>query len=265
MTDHKNIHEAMLAVYQEVGYVQKKGKNSAQNYRYAGETDFIEAIRPAMINAGIICFPKEYKDGQYIEVRRPGKGGGEERVSYNAVGTYVYCLYHAASSTGIDVEVRGEGNDSLDKASYKAATGAFKYALRQAFMIETGDDPDNEAHDKSKPEESRTATEKNLTIAGIKSHLSEANNRTDLDNRWKAINGTLSKLLSTYDAQTGEQIKADIIKYAAGIKERIRQAEAMVSGHPGMAENMTQDELQDLVATADQKIAQLQMNAGIQY
>ena len=31
---------------------------------------------------------------------------------------------------------------SVNKAIYKAMTGAFKYALRQTFIIETGDDPD---------------------------------------------------------------------------------------------------------------------------
>ena len=35
----------------------------------------------------------------------------------------------------------GEGSDTGDKASNKALTGAYKYALRQTFCIETGDDP----------------------------------------------------------------------------------------------------------------------------
>jgi hypothetical protein len=36
----------------------------------------------------------------------------------------------------------GEGEDSGDKATYKAMTGAQKYALLKLFLISTGDDPE---------------------------------------------------------------------------------------------------------------------------
>jgi hypothetical protein len=42
----------------------------------------------------------------------------------------------------------GTGSDSSDKAAYKAATGALKYALLTAFLIPTGDDPENDSNDK---------------------------------------------------------------------------------------------------------------------
>ena len=35
--------------------------------------------------------------------------------------------------------------DVGDKSANKAATGLLKYALRQTFLIETGDDPDAES------------------------------------------------------------------------------------------------------------------------
>src|SRR5262249_36903978 len=44
-----------------------------------------------------------------------------------------------------DCQVLGEASDAGDKAAPKALTGAYKYFLRQTFLIETGDDPDRYA------------------------------------------------------------------------------------------------------------------------
>jgi Zn-dependent M16 (insulinase) family peptidase len=52
MTDHKNIQEAMLAIYKSVGYVQKT-KSENLNYKFASETGFIQEIRPAMVENGV--------------------------------------------------------------------------------------------------------------------------------------------------------------------------------------------------------------------
>ena len=55
----------------------------------------------------------------------------------------VYRYTHAASGTFFDAAVIGSGADAGDKAFLKAMTSALKYALRQPFLIETGDDPDD--------------------------------------------------------------------------------------------------------------------------
>lgn len=169
-----NIHAAMLSVYKKVGYVQKTGNNSFQKYRYASEADFIEALRPAMVEAGILVYPIECRDVTYQVVQV--QDGQKTKVSYVTAGTYKFRFTHAESGTSIDVEVRGEGNDSLDKASYKAATGALKYALRQSFMIETGNDPDDSvgAPPPAKPEP--TAEEKKQFAQGAANNLVKAIN-----------------------------------------------------------------------------------------
>jgi hypothetical protein len=48
------------------------------------------------------------------------------------------------SETGasLTVSMPGTGMDTMDKAPYKGATGAIKYALMKAFNISTGDDPE---------------------------------------------------------------------------------------------------------------------------
>jgi hypothetical protein len=58
------------------------------------------------------------------------------------VAAVTYRLTHAPSGESEDCQVLGEASDAGDKAAPKALTGAYKYFLRQTFLIETGDDPD---------------------------------------------------------------------------------------------------------------------------
>jgi hypothetical protein len=60
----------------------------------------------------------------------------------NVAMTITYRWTHAPSGTYTMVSARSEGSDSGDKAINKAATGSYKYGLRQSLVIETGDDPD---------------------------------------------------------------------------------------------------------------------------
>lgn len=136
-----NIYNAILRVYQKVGYILKTGHNSSQNYRYASESDLIEALRPAMIEEGLICFPYVIR-GECNRITSKDKN--VEVTKNHATYIYTFRIVHAESGTHIDIEAAGEGIGNDDKSSYKAATGAQKYALRQLFLIETGDDPDKD-------------------------------------------------------------------------------------------------------------------------
>ena len=49
------------------------------------------------------------------------------------------------SGEELSIHSVGEGQDAGDKAVYKAITGAQKYALMKAFMIPTGDDPEQDS------------------------------------------------------------------------------------------------------------------------
>ena len=136
MTD--NIHTAINKVMQEVGYVQKE-KAGGLPYSFAGEAALIKAIRPHMVDNGIIMYvagiPKIDS-----EIFTTTKGTAMNRVSLIAKIRF----QHTGSETGIDVYEAGEGMDAGDKATNKALTSAYKYALRQTFIIETGDDPDKQ-------------------------------------------------------------------------------------------------------------------------
>src|SRR3990167_199841 len=139
MTDNKNIHEAIHAVMQEVGYV-KKERAANLNYSFAGEAALIAALRPSMVEHGIYMHVLEIKD-----VQREQYTTARGTAMVNTVISAIVRFIHAPSGTSIDVAATGEGSDAGDKSANKAMTGLFKYAIRQTYMIETGDDPDKQA------------------------------------------------------------------------------------------------------------------------
>jgi hypothetical protein len=128
------IFKAINAVMNEIGYVQKK-KGANLNYSFAGEAALIEAIRPEMVKQGLFLFPTEVREN--ITTYTTSRGSAMNW----AIVVVTYRFAHIGGET-FDVQVTGEGADIGDKAFNKAMTGAYKYALRQTFCIETGDDPD---------------------------------------------------------------------------------------------------------------------------
>ena len=80
-----NIETAILEVYKKIGYVHKAGEVSGGGMRYAfaKESDFIAAIRPEMIAAGITQRPDAMivlSNDRIETVRRDAKG--QEYSSY---------------------------------------------------------------------------------------------------------------------------------------------------------------------------------------
>jgi hypothetical protein len=142
------IQKAIWAIMCEISYVQKQ-KSPNLNYTFAGEAALIRALRPYMEKYGVIMSVVDNKDVVF-ESYQTTKGSTMNRTRLSSTVRF----YHAPSCTYIDVQAPGEGADSGDKSGNKANTCAYKYALRQTFVIETGDDPDEEASEKSQ----RTAT-----------------------------------------------------------------------------------------------------------
>jgi hypothetical protein len=127
------LHQVMTAV----GYVQKTGKNAFHNYRYAGEADLLEKLRPAMLEAGLLLLPSVEEFSAIDD-----NGITTVRIAYTLAhkdgDVWPDKLY--AAGAGGDKNKNGVG----DKGLYKAITGANKYLLFKLFQIETGDDPESE-------------------------------------------------------------------------------------------------------------------------
>jgi hypothetical protein len=58
---------------------------------------------------------------------------------------FTWTLTDGDTGETISFQSIGTGADSGDKAAYKAATGALKYALLLGFLVPTGDDPESDA------------------------------------------------------------------------------------------------------------------------
>jgi hypothetical protein len=137
MIETANIHQAIVATMADVGYVQKESSRGL-NYSYASEAALIQALRPVMVEHGIFCYVLSYTPER--EKYETTKGTAMTATVASGVVRFV----HAPTGTYIDVMALGEGADAGDKSANKAMTGLLKYALRQTFLIETGDDPDRE-------------------------------------------------------------------------------------------------------------------------
>lgn len=173
-----DINSAILQVMNGIGYVQKE-KTAGLNYSFAGEAALIAALRPEMIKAGITAAPikVEVLESTQYETR----GGAKMRLVRTR---QVFRFSHAASGTYIDVETLGEGSDAGDKSVPKALTIGFKYALRQTFVIETGDDPDYHASVPEEPVKPLTraplpARKLNNSQGGVRPAVNEFDQRTE--------------------------------------------------------------------------------------
>lgn len=128
----KNITAKLAAIVKEVGWIEKRGHNDFHDYDYVTESDVVEALRGHLANAGIVCAP-------LVEVVRT------ERLDKGIIATIEASYIFSDGEETVTVRVGGMGYDIPgDKAIYKAMTGAEKYALKQLFLIPTGDDPERD-------------------------------------------------------------------------------------------------------------------------
>ncbi len=152
------------AVMQEMGAVEKNGKNTFQNYAYLAHADLMKALHPLLIKHGLVIYPKRVRVhdsmGETLE-------NGEKTTRQNRV----VCEVHYAITDGTDTMEFGgigEGVDSQDKSAYKAQTGAHKYALKGLFCIPDELDAENEKFEKgtSAAENGQTETAHSTLKAG---------------------------------------------------------------------------------------------------
>lgn len=129
-----SIHKKWAAVMAAVDRIAKNGENKEQHYRYTAQADVADAVRKELIAQGLTIVPET------TEVVSSG---------LTPKGTQVSLLIRVAwrvtdveTGESFAFESLGAGTDFLDKAPYKAQTGAHKYAFLMGLSIPTGDDPE---------------------------------------------------------------------------------------------------------------------------
>jgi hypothetical protein len=160
------IATALHEIMSKVGYVQKTGKNAFHGYKYAGEADLLDKLRPAMVEAGLMLLPS-------VKSVSPIDDHG------NVLVQMEYTLIHKDGEVWPEkIGAAGMGNDRAkngavgDKGVYKAITGANKYVLFKLFQIETGDDPEIASHHDNASDEPVERSPQSLGSARHRSVLS---------------------------------------------------------------------------------------------
>lgn len=134
----KSIAAKLSEVLGAVAQVPKLGKNTAQDYRFARESDLVDMIRPMLAERKL--FLHQSLLSQSREPLYQTRSGGTMVLTIIEVA-FVWVDGETGEKSDPAV-FPGYGADPGDKGIYKALTGAEKYFLMKTFLVSTGDDPE---------------------------------------------------------------------------------------------------------------------------
>lgn len=180
MSNLMNIQQAITACTADLcrSGLAKASKNEQQGYRFRGIDDAMGAVSPVISRHGLVIIPS-YSERTVTE--RQGRSGGA--LFYVTLrGEFKFVAPDGSSLTAV---AYGEAMDSGDKATNKAMSAAFKYALLQTFCIPVEGTPDAD----SQTHEVEPAAPFRLSDADRQKHasaLQAAEVRSDLVKAWVA-------------------------------------------------------------------------------
>jgi len=122
---------------EDVSYVQKENKKVNNQYSFVSHDAVVAKIRPALIKHRVL-FTSWIKE---VKVN-------ENRVELTLGYRFINVDNPEETLEGSSF---GFGIDNQDKGPGKATSYAKKYALLQAFLLETGDDPERDMIDYTPP------------------------------------------------------------------------------------------------------------------
>jgi len=134
--DTRNLYQRIRDVMCEIGYVQRdKRTTGGAIYRYVSHDAVVRHVRSALIKHGVVALASVVPDSVVQNGNRT-----------QAI-TELRLVNADNPSESITLYGLGFGIDSQDKGPGKAASYGKKYALIQAFLLETGDDPEADSID----------------------------------------------------------------------------------------------------------------------
>jgi hypothetical protein len=146
----RSVVQILVDVMRTVRAVGKDGRNEQQHFNFRGVDAVMNAVGPALRDAGIVVIPRVvHSEYGTVTVGRNGTSMGHVRVEVE------YTFYGPAGDTLVGSAV-GEAMDSGDKATAKAMSVAFRTYLIQSLCLPTCDiDPDEETYERSPQEHSQ--------------------------------------------------------------------------------------------------------------
>lgn len=138
-----NIHERINAIMSELHYIKKESEKVNGQYTFVSHDAVAGAVQPLLVKYRINLIPSvvnRIQNGNRTEIDMKFSFVNVDNPSDKFESTFV-----------------GYGIDNQDKGVGKAVSYAKKYVCLQTFMLETGDDPDqdlidHEADDQDQPE-----------------------------------------------------------------------------------------------------------------
>lgn len=132
--------EKLVAVTKAIDCVPKNGVNQKQGYKFVRSSDLFHAARNELVQQGVLMTFDVVDEERW---EKPTMSGGVMNYSRQTVK-----FDFRDAETGEVVgpfTAKGWGQDTGDKCSYKATTGALKYALRAAFLVPDDTDPEDDS------------------------------------------------------------------------------------------------------------------------
>ena len=137
----QSVYKAICAVQSELSKIgiTKDHHNKQQGYQFRGIDDCYNALSPLLAKNGLCILPRVL--ARTCTERQTAKGGTLFFVAVEVEFDFVA----AEDGSKHVVKTFGEAMDSADKATNKAMSAAYKYAVMQAFAIPTEGDNDADA------------------------------------------------------------------------------------------------------------------------
>ena len=139
------IYKKINDIQKKVGFVRKDGKLGYGQNQFSIVTHdaVVRAVREHLLDSGVLVIPTQVEKGVSIEGLT--KNGGK-KIRFEAL----YDVKFISIEDGSEIIIRTEAHaeDNSDKAANKAITYATKNAILKIFLLETGDDNNQEQKNK---------------------------------------------------------------------------------------------------------------------
>lgn len=230
-----SIAAAMCAIQAELKPIVKTGMNTQQNYKYAKFEDFVEHVRDILSQHDLFLVTTT-SEPKRLEPRQTRNGNFQYVVEVRITVRIIH-----KSGEWMEIDCYGEGQDTGDKAIYKAVTGGRKYALACLLGLSTTDDPEND-DDEEKPKNNYRASPPRTSPPPKQQHTQNAKPATPPPQKSvppeqggitynEVMNGlrnakTVKELIEAYDFRVGltmtEKEKADLVALKDKMKLKVK-------------------------------------------
>lgn len=180
-TEQGAVYKAICGVALDMATkgIAKDRRNQQQGFAFRGIDDVFNAIAPVLCKHALVIVPRFLS--RSISERQTQKGGTLFTVTVEAEFDFV-CADDGSTHTA---RTFGEAMDSGDKATNKAMSAAYKYAVLQTFCIPTVGDNDADAH--SHRPGGKTKASDNVDTTKILPLIDKCNDTDALNALWKPL------------------------------------------------------------------------------